>query len=172
MKRQILASLHNICNQLETNGFVREASALTKVMIKVADEFNPEGEMEMSEEPTRDMSSFDNVRRALQMEDESFPVRFRLVTETEAKNMGKDPNTYYVVVSGPGVKEIFDADENDEAFGSVPQPWNRIDAEKEQMSAKRNMMQFKRRMQNPVSYSPDDREMRDFELRREIKPSR
>ena len=172
MKRQILASLHNICNQLETNGFVREASALTKVMIKVADEFNPEGEMEMSEEPTRDMSSFDNVRRALQMEDESFPVKFRLVTETEAKNMCKDPNTYYVVVSGPGIKEIFDADENDEAFGSVPQPWNRIDAEKAQMSAKRNMMQFKRRMQNPVSYSPDDREMRDFEFRREIKPSR
>ena len=172
MRRQILASLHNICNELENNGLFTEASTLTKVMIKLADEFDIEMDEKSSEEPTKDMSYFENVRRALQMEDESFPVRFRLVSETEAKNMGKDPNSYYVVVSGPGIKEIFDADENGEAFGNVPQPWNRIDAEKAEISAKRNMMQFKRRMQNPVSYSPDDRQMRDFELRREMKPSR
>ena len=39
-KKQIVASLNNIANQLDNNGLFKEASFLTNVMIKVADEFN------------------------------------------------------------------------------------------------------------------------------------
>jgi Zn finger protein HypA/HybF involved in hydrogenase expression len=39
-KRQILASLNKIADQLDNNNLFKEANTITNVMIKVADEFN------------------------------------------------------------------------------------------------------------------------------------
>jgi hypothetical protein len=39
-KRQILASLNKIANELDNNGLVKEANTLTNIMIKVAEEEN------------------------------------------------------------------------------------------------------------------------------------
>lgn len=39
-KRQIIASLNNIANSLDNSGLYKEANTVTKVMIKMADEFN------------------------------------------------------------------------------------------------------------------------------------
>ncbi len=39
-KRQILASLNNIANTLDTSGLYKEANTITKVMVRIADEFN------------------------------------------------------------------------------------------------------------------------------------
>jgi len=41
-KRQIIASLNNIANELDNNYLYKEANTLTNIMIKVADEFNIE----------------------------------------------------------------------------------------------------------------------------------
>ena len=39
-KRRIVKSLRNIANELDNSGLYKEASTITKVMIKVADEYN------------------------------------------------------------------------------------------------------------------------------------
>ena len=39
-KRQIIASLNKIANELDNTGLYKEANTITNVMIKVADEFN------------------------------------------------------------------------------------------------------------------------------------
>ncbi len=39
-KRQIVASLNNIANTLDNSGLHKEANTITKVMVRVADEFN------------------------------------------------------------------------------------------------------------------------------------
>ena len=44
-KRQIIASLNNIANSLDNSGLYKEANAITKVMIKLADEFNTDDEI-------------------------------------------------------------------------------------------------------------------------------
>ena len=53
-KRQILASLNNISNQLDNNGLYKEANAITNVMIKIADEFRED----YSPEPDASSESF------------------------------------------------------------------------------------------------------------------
>lgn len=39
-KRQIIASLNNIANTLDNSGLYKEANTITKVMVRIADEFN------------------------------------------------------------------------------------------------------------------------------------
>ena len=39
-KRQIISSLNNIANSLDNSGYYHEATNLTKVMVRIADEFN------------------------------------------------------------------------------------------------------------------------------------
>jgi hypothetical protein len=41
-KRQILASLNNIANQLDNTGLIKEANSVTNIMTRLADEFNIE----------------------------------------------------------------------------------------------------------------------------------
>jgi hypothetical protein len=38
--RQIIASLNNIANTLDNSGLYKEANTITKVMVRIADEFN------------------------------------------------------------------------------------------------------------------------------------
>ena len=40
MNRKIVESLKKIANNLDNNGYYKEANSITKVMIRVADEFN------------------------------------------------------------------------------------------------------------------------------------
>ena len=53
-KRTIIASLNHIANTLDSEGMFVESSRLTKVMVKIADEFNLNDEDGMSEEDDRD----------------------------------------------------------------------------------------------------------------------
>jgi hypothetical protein len=39
-KRQIISSLNNIANSLDNSGLYKEANTITKVMVRIADEFN------------------------------------------------------------------------------------------------------------------------------------
>ena len=39
-KRQIIASLNNIANTLDNSGLHKEANTITKVMVRIADEFD------------------------------------------------------------------------------------------------------------------------------------
>jgi hypothetical protein len=40
-KRQIIASLNNIANTLDNSGLYKEANTITKVMVKLAEDFDP-----------------------------------------------------------------------------------------------------------------------------------
>ena len=53
-KRTIIASLNHIANTLDSEGMFVESSRLTKVMVKIADEFNLNDEDEMAEQDDRD----------------------------------------------------------------------------------------------------------------------
>jgi hypothetical protein len=50
-KRKIIASLNNIANTLDNSGLYKEANTITKVMVRIADEFNMSDKFNMGDEP-------------------------------------------------------------------------------------------------------------------------
>ena len=55
-KRQIIASLNKIANELDATGLYTEANTVTKVMTKLAQGFDPYYEMDSDPELTRDFA--------------------------------------------------------------------------------------------------------------------
>ena len=60
-KRQIIASLNKIANELDATGLYTEANTVTKVMTKLAEDFDPYYEMDSDPELTRQFDATENA---------------------------------------------------------------------------------------------------------------
>jgi len=95
MKRQIIAKINNIANELDRNGLYAEASALTNVMKKLAQrEFDEEmsmSEYDMDDDPQPDFPDppGNNSNVAVRKGDRGFYVSATLSTEKDNIYLGE-----------------------------------------------------------------------------------
>jgi len=96
MKRQIIAKINNIANELDSNGFYVEASALTNVMKKLAMDRDFDEEMSLSEydlddDPQPDFPNppGNNSIVAVQRNETGFYVSATLSTEKDSIYLGE-----------------------------------------------------------------------------------
>jgi hypothetical protein len=98
MKRQIIAKIKNIANELDRNGLYAEASALTKVMKKLAfdKDFDEEGsyddmfgEMDDDREPNLPDPHGNNSNVAIRKSDRGFYISATLSTEKDNIYLGE-----------------------------------------------------------------------------------
>lgn len=98
MKRQIIASINNIANELDRNGLYAEASALTKVMKKLAfdKDFDEEGTyddmfgpMDDDSEPNLPDPPGNNSNVAVRKSDRGFYVSATLSTDKDHIYLGE-----------------------------------------------------------------------------------
>ena len=96
MKRQIIAKINNIANELDRNGFYVEASALTNVMKKLAMDRDFDEEMSLSEydlddDPQPDFPNppGNNSIVAVQRNETGFYVSATLSTEKDSIYLGE-----------------------------------------------------------------------------------
>ena len=98
MRRQIIAKINNIANQLDVSGFYVEANALTNVMKKLAmdRDFDEEGsydemfgEMDDDREPNLPDSPENNSNVAVRKSDKGFYVSATLSTAKDTIYLGE-----------------------------------------------------------------------------------
>jgi len=95
MKRQIIAKINNIANELDSNGLYAEASALTNVMKKLAmGEFDEEmslSEYDLDDDPQPDFPDppGNNSNVAVRKSDRGFYVSATLSTEKDSIYLGE-----------------------------------------------------------------------------------
>ena len=96
MKRQIIAKINNIANELDSNGLYAEASALTNVMKKLAMDREFDEEMSLSEydlddDPQPDFPNppGNNSNVAVQRSETGFYVSATLSTEKDSIYLGE-----------------------------------------------------------------------------------
>ncbi len=78
MKNQVLASIHEICEELEASGMYQEANNLTDVMIQLAAKKNPGKPYDLG---------------YVQMHDNNIIVILRKIDSNEVRPVSKNPKT-------------------------------------------------------------------------------
>ena len=90
-KRQIVASLNNIANELDFSGLYKEANTITNVMIKVADEFDIDSDpvsinnkpVDLNKPQQTDIEPFIQIRLVTTLDDAFF-------TKKEGFSIGRE----------------------------------------------------------------------------------
>lgn len=117
-KRQIIASLNKIANELDINKLYKEANTITNVMIKIADEFRDtyETEPDLRYAPERFKDEIANIINKYNGDLDEIEKRQALITLIGYLK-SKDKKVYY------------DSLEEEFSFGTQPNPQYKLEVE-------------------------------------------